>query len=167
MRVPKTRNVKSADGERRCVVAALCGVSRSVLTALAQMRLFRPVTVMGLAAMAPRRGLASRVWAGPAMVMPAGLATEMGRKKGKMTSTADDGGGGDPRVETVAALKEKQESSLERLKKDFAGISAGKATPDLLAKVMVEAHGTREPLSKVAQVAVKGEREGAIERELC
>ncbi len=31
----------------------------------------------------------------------------------------------------------------------------GRATPDLLSKVLVDAHGAREPLSKVGQVTIK------------
>ena len=82
-------------------------------------------------------------------------SSSMGRKKVTSTSSSASSSDGDPRSVATASLRDKLALSLERLKKDLAGISAGKASPDLLAKVTVEAHGMREPLSKVAQVAVK------------
>jgi hypothetical protein len=94
------------------------------------------------------------------------LASEMGRKKGRSGAggaeegnapSGSGGGGGDVRADSVTALRDKQTASLERLKKDLATISAGRASPELLARVTVDAHGVREPLSKVAQIAVKGQ----------
>ena len=45
--------------------------------------------------------------------------------------------------------------SIDRLLKDFGNIQAGRPSPDLLAKVVVEAYGKTEPLNKLAQVTVK------------
>lgn len=62
----------------------------------------------------------------------------------------------DPSTEILDSLKEKLAYSMERFKKDLSGISAGRASPELLAKITVETYdGESEVLSKVAQVALK------------
>lgn len=83
----------------------------------------------------------------------------MGRKKGgKRDEGKDDG----PAVNVTelrgtvnAYFKEHITASIERLKRDLSAINAGKANPDLLARVVVEAYGAKQPLVKVAQVATK------------
>lgn len=48
--------------------------------------------------------------------------------------------------------KEEMESSIEHLKKEFAKIRAGKASPNMLGSVMVDYYGSITPLSQVANV---------------
>lgn len=114
------------------------------------MRLFRPLSSQMSRSMTCSRSLGT--WTSSLSTRVS--VSEMGRKKGKVTSTAAESDV-DVRAAAVTALKDKLAVSLERLKKDLSNVSAGKASPDLLAKVTVEAHGVREPLTKVAQVAVK------------
>jgi hypothetical protein len=118
------------------------------------MRVFRPVCGRVVVGFAQQRGLSNMLRA--PLNVPAVVSSSLGRKKGKggSTSTSQESET-DLRGEAVVQLNEKVAASLERLKRDLSQISAGKASPDLLAKVMVEAHGAREPIAKVAQVAVK------------
>lgn len=94
------------------------------------------------------------------------LSERSGRKKGGSSGGGKDAKSGGKQAEddvdavqlrasTVDGLKDKLAFSLDRLKKDFAQINAGRASPDLLARVVVDAYGAKEPLAKVAQVAVK------------
>jgi ribosome recycling factor len=50
-------------------------------------------------------------------------------------------------------VNRKMESAIEVLNKEFAGIRAGRAHPNLLEPVMVESYGTVMPLSQVASVS--------------
>ena len=55
----------------------------------------------------------------------------------------------------MPSLKEarsRMEDALEALRRDFATVRTGKATPALLDTVRVEAYGTRMPLNQVATV---------------
>ena len=46
------------------------------------------------------------------------------------------------------------QKSLDSLKKEFASLRAGRATPALLDKVMVDYYGTPTPVNQVAKVSV-------------
>ncbi|HCU07243.1 MAG TPA: ribosome recycling factor [Holosporales bacterium] len=50
-------------------------------------------------------------------------------------------------------INRKMESAIEVLNKEFDGIRAGRAHPNLLAPIMVESYGTVMPLSQVASVS--------------
>ncbi len=54
----------------------------------------------------------------------------------------------------LATREEKMQKTLEALKRDFASLRAGRATPALLDKVMVDYYGTPTPVNQVAKVAV-------------
>lgn len=58
----------------------------------------------------------------------------------------------------LAALKQdltrRMDGALETLRREFAGLRAGRASPALLEPVRVEAYGTEMPLSQVATVNV-------------
>lgn len=49
--------------------------------------------------------------------------------------------------------KQKMEKALEALKREFSGVRTGKATPQLLDTVRVEAYGSHVPLNQVATVS--------------
>jgi ribosome recycling factor len=51
-------------------------------------------------------------------------------------------------------LKRRMDSAVEVLKKEFAGLRTGRASPHLLDPVMVEAYGSMVPLNQVANVSV-------------
>jgi ribosome recycling factor len=53
----------------------------------------------------------------------------------------------------IKEAKEKMESALGALKREFASIRTGKATPALLDTVRVEAYGTKMPINQVATVS--------------
>ncbi len=57
-----------------------------------------------------------------------------------------------------AALKEdlsrRMDGALETLRRDFAGLRTGRASPALLEPVRVEAYGTEMPLSQVGTIGV-------------
>jgi ribosome recycling factor len=50
--------------------------------------------------------------------------------------------------------KEKMEKSVQVLKKDLAGLRAGRATPALLDKVLVDYYGVPTPIAQMASVSV-------------
>lgn len=52
------------------------------------------------------------------------------------------------------ALKEKMESSLASFKKDLSGLRTGRASPNLLDAIMVDAYGSPTPISQVGNVNV-------------
>lgn len=54
----------------------------------------------------------------------------------------------------LASHEERMKKSLEALKRDLASLRAGRATPALLDKVMVEYYGTPTPVNQIARVAV-------------
>ncbi len=54
----------------------------------------------------------------------------------------------------LSSREEKMQKTLEALKRDFASLRAGRATPALLDKVMVDYYGTPTPVSQVAKIAV-------------
>ena len=58
-------------------------------------------------------------------------------------------------VKSVLQDNEKRmQKTVEALKKDFASLRAGRATPTLLDKVMVDYYGTPTPVNQVAKVSV-------------
>jgi len=60
----------------------------------------------------------------------------------------------------IAALKSdlnrRMDGALETLKKEFSGLRTGRASPALLEPIRVEAYGSNQPLSQVANVSVGG-----------
>ena len=54
----------------------------------------------------------------------------------------------------VSSNEERINKSIEAMKREFASLRAGRATPSLLDKVMVEYYGTPTPVSQVAKVTV-------------
>lgn len=51
-------------------------------------------------------------------------------------------------------LTRRMEGALETLRREFAGLRSGRASPALLEPVRVEAYGTEVPLTQVGNVAV-------------
>ncbi|GAN54268.1 ribosome recycling factor [Tanticharoenia sakaeratensis] len=51
-------------------------------------------------------------------------------------------------------LTRRMDGAMESLRRDFAGLRSGRASPALLEPVRVEAYGTEVPLSQVGSVAV-------------
>ncbi len=56
--------------------------------------------------------------------------------------------------EILAKQEDRMKKSLDALKKEFASLRAGRATPALLDKVMVDYYGTPTPVNQVAKVSV-------------
>ncbi|MDY6029444.1 MAG: ribosome recycling factor [Acidaminococcaceae bacterium] len=56
--------------------------------------------------------------------------------------------------EIIDSVEAKMHKSVEALRVDLAGLRAGRATPSLLEKVMVDYYGTPTPVNQVAQVTV-------------
>jgi len=54
---------------------------------------------------------------------------------------------------TVDDAKERMEAALDALRREFASVRTGKATPALLDTVRVEAYGAKMPLNQVATVS--------------
>lgn len=52
------------------------------------------------------------------------------------------------------AAKERMERALEAMRREFAGVRTGKASPALLESVRVEAYGGHMPLNQVGTVSV-------------
>lgn len=53
-------------------------------------------------------------------------------------------------------LSRRMDGAVETLKKEFAGLRTGRATPALLEPVRVEAYGTTQPLNQVANISIAG-----------
>lgn len=51
-------------------------------------------------------------------------------------------------------LTRRMEGAIESLKRDFAGLRSGRASPALLEPVRVEAYGSEVPLTQVGSIAV-------------
>lgn len=51
-------------------------------------------------------------------------------------------------------LTRRMDGALETLRREFAGLRAGRASPGLLEPVRVEAYGTEMPISQVGTIAV-------------
>ena len=56
--------------------------------------------------------------------------------------------------EIIANNEERLEKSIAALKREFGSLRAGRATPSLLDKVMVDYYGTPTPVNQVATVSV-------------
>ena len=56
--------------------------------------------------------------------------------------------------EILSSHEERMQKSIEALKREFASLRAGRATPSLLDKVMVDYYGTPTPVNQIAKVAV-------------
>lgn len=56
--------------------------------------------------------------------------------------------------EIISTHEDHMKKSLESLKREFASLRAGRATPSLLDKVMVEYYGTPTPVNQIAKVSV-------------
>jgi ribosome recycling factor len=54
---------------------------------------------------------------------------------------------------SLQTAKQRMESALESLRREFAGVRTGKASPQLLDSVRVEAYGSRVPLNQVGTVS--------------
>jgi ribosome recycling factor len=54
---------------------------------------------------------------------------------------------------TVEEAKKRMEAALEALRREFATVRTGKATPALLDTVRVDAYGSKMPLNQVASVS--------------
>lgn len=57
-------------------------------------------------------------------------------------------------VDYVKDAEERMEKSLQSLRRDFATVRAGRATPSLLDKVIVEYYGSPMPINQLANVTV-------------
>ena len=56
--------------------------------------------------------------------------------------------------EIIGSNDERLKKSIEALKREFGSLRAGRATPSLLDKVMVEYYGAPTPVNQVAKVSV-------------
>lgn len=54
----------------------------------------------------------------------------------------------------LADLKRRMEGALESLRRDLSGLRSGRASPNLLEPVRVEAYGSIMPMSQVGSIAV-------------
>ena len=57
-------------------------------------------------------------------------------------------------IKDILASQERMQKSIEALKREFASLRAGRATPSLLDKVMVDYYGAPTPVNQIAKVAV-------------
>ena len=57
-------------------------------------------------------------------------------------------------TEVINSSEDKLKKSLEALKKDYGTLRAGRATPSLLDKVMVDYYGTPTPVNQMANVTI-------------
>ena len=56
-------------------------------------------------------------------------------------------------MSSMQKAKQRMESALESLRREFGGVRTGKASPALLDTVRVEAYGSRVPLNQVGTVS--------------
>lgn len=56
--------------------------------------------------------------------------------------------------EITSSIEDKMKKTLEAMKKDFASLRAGRATPSLLDKIVVEYYGAMSPINQLANVSV-------------
>ena len=54
---------------------------------------------------------------------------------------------------TIEDVKPRMEAALEALRREFATVRTGKATPALLATVRVDAYGSKMPLNQLATIS--------------
>ncbi len=55
---------------------------------------------------------------------------------------------------TIDDMKQQMDAAVEAMRREFASVRTGKATPALLDTVKVEAYGSKMPLNQVANVSV-------------
>lgn len=60
--------------------------------------------------------------------------------------------------EVMKDIEERMQKSVAALQKDLAGLRAGRATPALLDKIVVEYYGVATPLNQVASISVPDPR---------
>jgi ribosome recycling factor len=53
-------------------------------------------------------------------------------------------------------LQRRMDGAMETLRKEFAGLRTGRASPALLEPIRVEAYGTNQPLNQVANISIAG-----------
>jgi ribosome recycling factor len=53
-------------------------------------------------------------------------------------------------------LQRRMDGAMETLRKEFNGLRTGRASPALLEPIRVEAYGTNQPLTQVANISVAG-----------
>jgi ribosome recycling factor len=53
-------------------------------------------------------------------------------------------------------LQRRMDGAMETLKKEFAGLRTGRASPALLEPIRVEAYGNVQPLNQVANISIAG-----------
>ena len=53
---------------------------------------------------------------------------------------------------TIKEMREQMEAALDAMRREFSGVRTGKATPNLLDTVRVDAYGSKMPLNQVATV---------------
>jgi ribosome recycling factor len=53
-------------------------------------------------------------------------------------------------------LQRRMDGAIETLKKEFTGLRTGRASPALLEPIRVEAYGTNQPLTQLANISVGG-----------
>ena len=56
-------------------------------------------------------------------------------------------------MSSLQKAKQRMESAIEALRREFAGVRTGKASPQLLDTVRVDAYGSKVPLNQVGTVA--------------
>lgn len=56
--------------------------------------------------------------------------------------------------EIISEADDRMKKAIETMKKDYSTIRAGRATPGLLDKVMVEYYGVPSPINQVANISV-------------
>ncbi len=56
--------------------------------------------------------------------------------------------------ESIAALKKRMTSAFDNVSKDFTGLRTGRASPNLLEAVTVDAYGNRVPINQVGNISV-------------
>ncbi len=57
-------------------------------------------------------------------------------------------------TEVINSSEDKLKKTLDALKKDYGTLRAGRATPSLLDKVMVDYYGTPTPVNQIANVTI-------------
>ena len=67
-------------------------------------------------------------------------------------------------TEVINSSEDKLKKSLDALKKDYGTLRAGRATPSLLDKVMVDYYGTPTPVNQMANVTIPEPRIIVINR---
>jgi ribosome recycling factor len=65
--------------------------------------------------------------------------------------------------ELLKELHDKMDAAIEHVKKEFAGLRAGRATPQLLEPIMVEAYGNMVPVHQLGNINVPEPRTLSIQ----